>query len=257
MCYDIKVLLETQLKRAKRKHDSAWVKELEKNLEAFRDTHNYYHMSGFSHPKLYIYTDKESNNITEAVWGLVPFWVKDNTQRQKLWNNTINARGETIFEKPAFKNAAKSKRCLVYLDGFYEHHHFNGNTYPFYISRKDDKPMAIAGLWEEWIDRSTGEILHTFTIVTTKANELLSKIHNNPKLPEPRMPLILTEDSEENWLLPIATKEEKELIQNLIKPNNSIDLKAYTVQKIRGKNYLGNVPETTAHFEYKELELKF
>ena len=136
MCYDIKTSLETQLKRAKRFNDEQAIREIEEKLLPYLDL-PLYHASGYSHPSLLIYTNDSPHIPIIASWGLVPHWVKDNTQRKKIWNNTLNARGETIFEKPSFRESARSKRCLIYVDGFYEHHHFKGKTYPFLIKRKD------------------------------------------------------------------------------------------------------------------------
>ena len=245
MCYDVQAKLEAQLKRAKRKGYQDLIEEFEKDLEPF------YHVSGFAHPRLIIYTHEEPYTPVIATWGLIPFWVKDNAQKVKLWNNTLNARGESIFEKPSFRNSAKSKRCLLQIDGFFEHHHAKGKTYPYFITRKDKEPITIAGLWDEWLDKETGEIIKSFSIVTTKANELMAKIHNNPKLREPRMPLIVSNDTEDSWLDPKTSKEE---IIKLIQPYPTIELTAHTVKRLRGKDYLGNVPEISEEFEYEELK---
>lgn len=245
MCYDVQAKLEAQLKRAKRKGYQDLIKEFEKELET------YYHVSGFAHPRLIIYTHEEPFTPIIATWGLIPFWVKDNAQKIKLWNNTLNARGESIFEKPSFRNSANSKRCLLLIDGFYEHHHQNGKTYPYFITRKDKEPLTIAGLWDEWLDKETGEIIKSFSIVTTKANELMAKIHNNPKLREPRMPLIVSNDIEDSWLNSTTNKDD---IIKLIQPYPTIELTAHTVKRLRGKDYPGNVPEISDEFEYEELK---
>ncbi len=250
MCFDIQTVLETQLKRAKKLGNADWIKELDKDLDIYRDFPKY-HASGFTHPKLIIYTQDEPYKPVAATWGLIPFWVKSEDQKNKLWNGTLNARGETLFEKPSFKNSAKNKRCLLQIDGFYEHHHYKGKTYPFFIRREDMEPMTLAGLWDNWLNRDTGEIIKSFTIVTTKANELLSKIHNNPKLKEPRMPFLLTDDLANEWLTP---NENKDDITNLIQPYPSNELAAHTVRRLRGKEYMGNLKEISDPFEYADLE---
>ncbi len=253
MCYDIKTKLEAQLKRAKHYNNAAWIRELEQKLEPFREK-EIFHASGYAHPQLLIYTNNEPFIPVISTWGLVPHWVKDNQKRFELWNKTLNARGETIFEKPSFKQSAMSKRCIVPLDGFYEHHHHKGKPYPYLIRRIDGAPISVAGLWSEWVDTETGEILNTCTIVTTRANALLSKIHNNPKLPEPRMPLILSDDIADQWLEPIANAQDVEKIKALIKPATDGVLKAHTVQRLRGKLAYGNVPKAADYFEYEELK---
>lgn len=253
MCYDIKASYEAQLKRARRKGDLAAVSEILEKLIPLTDL-PIHHASGFSHPELLIYTDASPEFPTVATWGLVPHWVKDVDHMKKLWNNTLNARGETIFEKPSFKQSAKHNRCIVYIDGFYEHHHFNKNTYPFFIQHKNQKPLALAGLWSEWINPETGGRYNTFTIVTTKGNALMTKIHNNPKIKGPRMPLILPEELEEEWLLPIDDELDEQKIKTLIQTYPEHELKAHTVYKLRGKAYIGNVESVSEEFIYEDLE---
>ncbi len=255
MCYDIKASLESQLRRAEFISDEAMIKELREKLKPFIET-QLYHASGYAHPKTLIYADKEPFVPVVSVWGLIPHWIKDNKQRMQFWNNTLNARGETIFEKPSFRDSAKHKRCIIVLDGFYEHHHFKGKTYPFLIQNKSKEPLTVAGLWSEWLDKETGEIINSFTIITTKANNLLAKIHNNPKLDEPRMPVILPDVEIEQWLQPIETEADKKIIEELIRAYPAAQLEAYTVHMLRGKNALGNVPESTKEMVYEELELE-
>ncbi|MEM0516890.1 MULTISPECIES: SOS response-associated peptidase [Aequorivita] len=253
MCYDIKASLESQLKRAKRKGDAPAIEEILEKLVPLTDL-PLFHVSGFSHPELFIYTNESPEFPTVATWGLVPHWVKSEADIKKQWNNTLNARGETIFKKPSFRTSAVNNRCLIYVDGFYEHHHFKGNTYPFYIFRKDKQPMALAGLWSEWRNPDTGGILKSFSIVTTSGNALLSKIHNNPKLKASRMPVILPTELEDNWLKPINDELDIKEIQNLILEYPDDELDAHTVSKLRGKEYQGNVKSISDKVNYSELK---
>jgi len=253
MCYDIKVSLEAQLTRAQREQDYQAIEEIMEKLIPLTDL-PIHHASGFSHPELLIYTDRTPNFPEVATWGLVPHWVKDDEQRKKLWNQTLNARGETIFEKPSFRNAAKNKRCIVYVDGFYEHHHFGGKTYPFFIKQNNNAPLALAGLWSEWENRITGGTMNTFTIVTTQGNLLLAKIHNNPKLKGPRMPFIIPPELEDKWLIHIDDELDQKSIEELIQSYPEKELTAHTVTRLRGKEYIGNVEEVSNPFEYEELE---
>ncbi len=254
MCYDIQASLEAQLKRAKHYGNEKAIKDIEEKLVPITDL-PLYHTQGQSHKKLFVYTDEDPKKPTVSTWGLVPSWVKDNEQLKKFWNNTLNARGETIFEKPSFRNSAKNKRCLIYVDGFYEHHHFDKKTYPFYIYREDKEPMILAGLWNEWTDKETGEILNTFSIVTTEGNTLLSKIHNNPKLKGPRMPVILPDEIADDWLKPINDELDQKTIEELIQPYPNDELEYHTVDRLRGKAYLGNKKGISDKFEYPELAL--
>lgn len=251
MCYDIKASLEAQLTRAQREQDYQAIEEIMEKLIPLTDL-PLFHASGFSHPEMLIYTDRSPTFPEVATWGLVPHWVNDDEHRNKLWNSTLNARGETIFEKPSFKTSANNNRCVVYVDGFYEHHHYEGKTFPFYIQRKNKEPLALAGLWSEW-KNDQGGILNTFTIVTTKGSPMMAKIHNNPKLKEARMPLILPEEFEDNWLRHIHSEVDQKEIEDLIHSYPEIELTAHTVTRLRGKEYIGNVEEVSEPFEYKEL----
>ena len=252
MCYDIKTSKKAQLERIRRAQDLLALEEIEERLLPLTDL-PLHHASGFNHPEVLIYTDRSPNFPEVATWGLVPHWVKDTTQKKQLWNKTLNARGETIFEKPSFRDSAIHKRCLFYVDGFYEHHHYNGQVYPFYIHKTDNTAMAMAGLWNTWEDPETGGHLNTFSIVTTKGNALLSKIHNNPKLEGPRMPLILPENLADQWITNVDDHLDEQIITSLIQPYPDGEFSAHTVQKLRGKAYLGNTPSTSEPVIYNEL----
>jgi putative SOS response-associated peptidase YedK len=130
----------------------------------------------------------EEREFVMLRWGLIPFWAKD----RSIGNRLINARAETLAEKPAFRDACRKRRCIVLADGFYEwRKEANGKT-PCFISLASGEPFAFAGLWEQWTDRDTGESLQTTTIVTTAANEFLAKLHD-------RMPVVLQPDTANAW----------------------------------------------------------
>ncbi|MEB3829122.1 SOS response-associated peptidase [Phormidium sp. CCY1219] len=121
-------------------------------------------------------------------WGLIPPWAKDAKMGAKL----INARAETVTEKPSFRSAFQHRRCLVLADGFYEWQPQPHGKQPFYFQLKNDRAFAFAGLWERWIS-PTGEAIASCTILTTQANQLLHPIH-------PRMPVILPQNAYDRWL---------------------------------------------------------
>ena len=259
MCYDIQIHRRNALTRARLRGEMELAAELEKLLES-TGVQPYFHVSGFAHPRIMVFVDPHHRLPEPMTWGLVPAWVKDRAQAKAMWNRTLNARGETIFEKNAFRASARSKRCLIPLDGFFEHHHLGGSTYPYFIFRKDRGAMMVGGLWEEWVDRATGEMMKTFAIVTTAANELMARIHN--KIPEedgrpigPRMPLILPEDLEDAWLRPVKDDAGQDAIKELIKAFPADELEAYPVRRLRGKEAVGNVPEAGQEFVYPELQL--
>ncbi len=253
MCYDVKAQLDTQLKRAMRDADEHAIKEIKEKMARETDL-PLFHVTGFQHPKMFIYTNESPNYPTVSQWGLVPSWARD---KKDIWNKTLNARGETIFEKNSFKKSAKDKRCIIYIDGFYEHHHHGKETVPYYISRKDKKPISLAGLWNEWTDSETGEIVNTFSIVTTEGNPMMTKIHNNPKLNGPRMPVILPEELEGKWLAEVKDELDVKALEELLKPYPESEMKAHTVAKLRGKNAIGNQPEATDYYEYKGVQVEY
>ncbi len=259
MCYDVTSGLKALIKYAKHRHDHPdYLSSLEKKLEDWiRQIEPHHHASGFSHPRLMVFTNLRPYEPQSFYWGLIPAWVKDEASAKKIITQTLNARSESIFEKPAFRGSAKSKRCLVYVDAFFEHHHFKGKTYPFQISAMDDSPLALAGLWEEWVNKSTGEILPTFSIVTCKANAVMSKIHNNPKLPEARMPVILPKDKQNDWLAPCENDDDIKKLINLSVPYSDELLKYHTVGPLRGKKYAGDTAQSEKTVHYPELSGEF
>ena len=130
-----------------------------------------------------------ARELVQLRWGLIPAWAKDPTIGRQL----INARGESVAEKPSFRSAFRSRRCVVLADGFFEWQRDGGRKKPFYIRLKDERPFAFAGLWERW--QQPGLDLQSCTIITTAANELLRPLHD-------RMPVILHLQDVDDWLNP-------------------------------------------------------
>lgn len=122
-------------------------------------------------------------------WGLVPFWAKD----PSIGNRMINARAETVAEKPAFRAAYRQRRCLVLADGFYEWHREGNSKTPYYISPADGQPFAFAALWENWSGKESGESIQSTTLITTEANAFMAKLHH-------RMPVVLNPPNADRWL---------------------------------------------------------
>ncbi len=122
-------------------------------------------------------------------WGLIPFWAKD----RKIGARNINARAETVADKPAFRDSFLKRRCLIPADGFFEWQKRKKGKLPHYIYSADDRPLALAGLWANWKDPETGEWVRTCTILTGEPNELVSDLHD-------RMPVILPETAWSDWL---------------------------------------------------------
>jgi len=255
VCYDIKANLTSQLKTAKYYNDDpTLIGILEEKIRQLEIT-SYHHVSGFQHPRLPIVTNDE-DRVRLATWGLLPFWMKDLQSGLRFYNKTLNARSETIFEKPSFRDAAKHKRCLVMVDGFYEHHHHNGKTYPFFIQRLDGTPFLMAGLWSTWKSKDATTVMDTFSIVTTHGNPLMARIHNNPKLAGPRMPVILPGELANEWLTTevLSEHDKTRLIKDCCQPFDEGELTAHTVGSLRGKNRIGNLPEVTNEILYEYLD---
>ena len=257
MCYDAEAATLLALKYAQHRGDIHAAEALRAMLEEIILTRGpSYHVSGFQHPELIAFTNEQPYTPVTLTWGLIPAWTKSLADAKKIRTQTLNAKGETIFERPSFRNPARNKRCLIYLDAFYEHHHANKQTYPFRIVMKDGNPMAVAGLWDEWIDKETGEIFRTATIVTTKGNALMSQIHNNPNADMgPRMPVILPKERQDEWLMECKTEADKAHLQSLMQPLEDGLLKAYPVGRLRGKTAMGNVPEAEREAKYEGLVL--
>jgi len=130
------------------------------------------------------------NSLEMMKWGLVPSWAKD----PRIGNKMINARSETITEKPSYRKPLQSKRCLVPASGFYEWHATGTGKVPYHIYLKDEPIFAFAGLYDRWIDPQ-GQPLDSYTIITTSANSFMERLHE-------RMPVILSQEAEEEWLDP-------------------------------------------------------
>ena len=149
-------------------------------------------------------------------WGLIPHWAKDPSIGLKL----NNARGETVAEKPSFRDAFKRRRCIVPASGFYEWKAEAGGKQPYYIRLKSDEPLAMAGLWESWRDPA-GEVVRTFCIVTTSANALMESIHD-------RMPVLLRPDKFQRWLDPAAPGDS---VADEVRPYPAEAMEAWPVSK--------------------------
>ena len=162
-----------------------------------------------------IITNQNTQGFSFFYWGMIPRWSKN----KNISNKLINARAETITEKVSFKNAFKQRRCLIPADGFYEWKNLGKKQkVPYRILLKNTEPFAFAGLWEEFEDEKDN-VAHTFTIVTTAANNLVHAIHD-------RMPVILPQEAEQKWLDDATSEAE---LLDLLKPYPANDMDYYTV----------------------------
>lgn len=149
-------------------------------------------------------------------WGLIPAWADD----PGIGARMINARSETVAEKPSFRRAFKERRCLIPADGFYEWQKTNGTKQPYYLRMKSGRPFAFAGLWESW--RGDGNEIRSCTILTTNPNDIAAEIHN-------RMPVILPPEVYDVWLDPDL--RETDHLLSLLAPYPPGDMEVYPVSR--------------------------
>lgn len=157
------------------------------------------------------------------IWGLIPMWAKD----PAIGNRLINARGETLAEKPSFRGSYRHKRCLILADGYYEWKSVAGRKTktPYFIHMHDRRPFAMAGLWDHW-ESPEGSSLNTCTIITTSPNELMQSIHD-------RMPVILHPRDYDKWL--DSAPQTPENLDHLLKPFPTEEMTAYPVSTMVNK----------------------
>ena len=162
--------------------------------------------------------DGGARELAELRWGLIPPWAKDT----KIGARMINARAETLSEKPSFRSAFKRRRCLVVADGFYEWKKSERGKQPYYIRMNDGRPIAFAGLWERW-KAPSGITVESCTIITTEPNALMADLHN-------RMPVILSPPVYSQWLDP--TMKDPTQLRDLLAPYEPNDMQADPVSTL-------------------------
>jgi putative SOS response-associated peptidase YedK len=171
-------------------------------------------------------------------WGLVPSWAKDKSMGARL----INARSETVQEKPSFREAFKQRRCIIPADGFYEWKRTDGKKQPFFFRMQDERPFGFAGLWDRW-EGTSGEVIHSCTILATEANEVLRPVHD-------RMPVILHPEEYSLWLE--AEARERESLMELLRPYPAEEMVGYPVNasinspRNQGAGLIEQVPVNSA-----------
>ncbi len=198
MCYTVSIFAGTH--------------EIETDLGATFDDADayqpYFNVSGFTHPELPMVTSERPDAIQILEWGLVPRWIKDFDAASDIANKTLNARSDTVFVKPSFKEAIVRRRSLLPVNGFVEWRHEKNSKQPFLVRGIHDALITLGCIFEEWTDKNSGEHKKTFSILTTDANELMSYIHNN-KL---RMPVVIDKADRSTWLSDIDRDEIERLM---------------------------------------------
>ena len=176
-------------------------------------------VNGFKFPDMPVVTE---SGMELKKWGLILFWSKE----EKIREYTLNARNDTVFEKPSFKNRIMTHRCIIPATGFIEWQHNGKLTQPHFIHLKNQEAFSFAGLWDVWKNPETGQTLSTYSIITTDANPLMAEIHNTKK----RQPVILTEDIEFSWLEKGLTKSD---IESFFVPLEEKHFDAYPIKPFK------------------------
>jgi putative SOS response-associated peptidase YedK len=219
-----------------------------------------YHNDGFAHNAMPVITADEPDKIQLFEWGLIPHWFKPNPaaldtkgnpisaikQARTFSIQTLNAIGETVFDKPSFRNYIGKKRCLIPADGIFEWHHLDSKTkIPHYIYLKSKEIFSFGGIYSNWTDPETGEIVKTYAVLTNPANSMMERIHNSKK----RMPFILPRNIEANWL---DQKLQKEEIKQLINSLEEKEMTAHTISKLITSRFeSSNTPEVMIPYDYE------
>jgi putative SOS response-associated peptidase YedK len=212
-----------------------------------------FHENAFDFKATPILTTGRPGELQLFNWGMIPFWVKDLPSALKLRISTLNCISEEMFDKPSFRDAAREgKRCLIPCSGFYEWRWLNpddkkSKKFPYFIQLAQQPLFSIGGLYAKWNDRASNQAHYTYTVLTTRANGLMGKIHNSKQ----RMPVIIPREYEKDWLNPDLTKDD---VLALCQPVDDAQMHAYTISKrITSKTEETNVPEVQQEELYPEI----
>lgn len=214
-----------------------------------------YYVNGYDHGKNYVVTQEKLDEIQQYEWGLIAPWVKDFEDAKIRRNQTLNAKAETVFELASYRGSIKTKKCLVFVKGFFDWRHITKtNKIPYLIGvrkpehPKEFKPFTFGGIYNIWTDKATGEVHETFSIITTEANEMMKVIHNSKE----RMPLIIPEENQWEWL---TTTDEKRITELMV-PFPSEKMLAHPVSKLVSQKVVSSAkdcPEVMEAVDYAEV----
>lgn len=228
--------------------------QAQSDWESFKERFSFYYTSGFEHKALPVITMEKPDEIQFFHWGLIPNWVKTKEDALLRRKSNLNAKSETIFDLPSFKDSIMIRRCLVPATGFYEWHDVDTKKFPYQIMVVDDeqseaiRDFCFGGIYAAWVDKQTGEVTNTFSIITTPANDMMAYIHNLKK----RMPLILRREDEALWLRNDLDENE---INELMQPYPSRLMKAHTIGKMIGQTKVNrNIEEVLSEEVYERVK---
>jgi putative SOS response-associated peptidase YedK len=209
----------------------------------------YYH--AFSLPALPVICSGDTSHIRLLKWGLIPSITANSDQANIIRYKTFNARAESLGKKPSFSSAFPTKRCIIPVKGFYEWQHIGKDKIPWYIYNTKNEIISLAGIYDDWVENTTGEVFSTFSIITTEANDMMAVIHNSGK----RMPVILDKTSEIRWT-DLSISQTDAL--SLLTPCPSEFLHAHTISSlINSRSTDRNTPDVIKPFSYTPENLLF
>lgn len=248
MCYDASTMTKRAKAYAARYGNEAMWEEVKSRMPPM------YHLNGFAEPDLPVITNEQPEKVNLLHWAFVPFIYAPRINGRPM--NSLNARDDKIFSpKSIYYKSAQSRRCLIMLDGFFDHHKKNGIAFPHYVRLKSEEPLMVGGLWQTFTDPDDGISINTVTMVTGPANKEMAWVHNEPAYsPDSRMVYIVNKEDDEKWLL--GSVEEA---KSLIKPLQDGLLEYYPCHPIKdnkkhNRKYPGNVPKVLEKKYYPELE---
>lgn len=192
-------------------------------FEDVGEYHPFFHVSGFVHPRLPLVINEDPSHIYCCEWGLIPRWTKSAEAAHDVRKMTLNARCETVFEKPSFRDAIRKRRGLLPVNGFVEWRHEGAVKQPHFIRSINGSLLTLGCIWEDWTDVQSGEAHRTFSIITTEANELMSYVHNSKQ----RMPVIIHRNERGRWL----HADDREDIEQCMKPIAEGIIEAYPLTR--------------------------
>lgn len=244
MCFTVAIVRNNVVEVASKYYDRLpIVPHRRKDVPEFPD---YHFVGAFVHPALPIL---KSDGVHLYNWGLIPSWTKDSAAANDIRTKTLNAMGETVFEKASFRNSIVSQRCILPISGFYEWQDVKGVKYPYYIYPSDGECFSVGAIYNSWTDSNNGITYNTFSMLTTVANPLMEEIHNLKK----RMPLILSLENGLKWIDPTLPAPQ---IKDLIRPYDENGMKAHTIsRKANNTRNNNNVQEIKEKVFYSELNM--
>lgn len=227
-------------------------KRFNADASALGDFEFRYFYRAFENPLIPVITQEDPGKVQLLQWGLIPHWAKDEAQAEKISRGTYNARAESLNDKPSFKKPVENQRCLVIACAFYEWQHAGRQKIPWLIHHREQEVFGIAGIFDRWRNVQSDVLETTFSVITTRANPLMEKIHNSKK----RMPVILgRQGQEDRWLrneIPGTSREK------LLQPISQQELNAYTIsKKISHTGADPNDPSVVEQADYHENRTLF